>query len=343
MDKMNLDYISVFALMPSKNAQIEPDDLPGGILEIDEEIRRIFTASFNGELPKSLKFQPFHFQFDGNSRENSTRQGLIRFLSTRNVSERTSIAREYAFNLAKLIDHRTGQLLFAFAYGDNQNRRRIVLSAYPHDEPIQYRTIKGIPSVYEIKNAFSQSSNLRKAVYFEVGCESIGRNDLLTGTLVDSSAGRGYPSANYWLSEFLKGKMDILPVRGTNQVLSGLKAAQKKAATVEEKNSVKAAFYAIMSGRKSDATINEIGSLLVGEARNAYMKAIPKSIENDARFDVDLDEVKKKIRNTIFVLKSGIEVHFPSESTVDAEDYIKTVDGTRFLTISEEIDEEIFG
>ena len=180
-------------------------------------------------------------------------------------------------------------------------------------------------------------------MYFEVGNGAIGRNDLLTGTLVDSSAGRGYASANYWLSDFLKGKMDILPVRGTNQVLSGLKAAQKKAATVQEKNSVKAAFYAIMSGRKSDATINEIRSLLVGEARNAYIKAIPKSIENDARFDIDFDEVKKKIRNTIFVLKSGIEVYFPSERNVDAVDYIKTVDGTRFLTISEEIDEEVFG
>ena len=101
MDKMNLDYISVFALMPSKNAQIKIADLIGGTLEIDEEIRKIFAASFNGELPKSLKFQPFHFQFDGNSRENSTRQGLIRFLSTSNASERIAIAREYAFNLAK--------------------------------------------------------------------------------------------------------------------------------------------------------------------------------------------------------------------------------------------------
>ncbi len=343
MDDMSFGYISVFALMPSKNLQISSDEIPGGSLEIDDEVRKIFSPTFNGKLPKKLKFQPFHFQFDGNRRDNPTRQGLIEFIDTQDINVRNSIAREYAFKLAKTIDNRTGQLLFAFTYGHKQNKRRIVLSTYPHDEPIQYRTIRGgIPAVSSIRNAFSQSSYLRKAVYFEIDSERVGRNDLVTGTLVDSSAGRGYATANYWLSDFLQGKMDVLPVRGTNQVISGLKAAQNKAITVEEKNSVKAVFYTIMSGRKSDATINEIGNMLVGEARNAYAKSIPSSIENDARFEIDLEEVKKKIKSTIYVLKNGIEVHFPSEKEIDAEDYIDTVYGKRILTISEEIDEEVF-
>ncbi len=88
------------------------------------------------------------------------------------------ISREYAFRLAKVIDNRTGELLFTFATGTKGNISRIALLAYPHDEPIQYQSKRGIPDISEIKNAFSKSSHLRKAAYFEIDSEEIGRNDL---------------------------------------------------------------------------------------------------------------------------------------------------------------------
>ena len=339
---MEFNFVSVYALSPGKNTDIEVDKISGGQLSIDNEARRIFGPSFNAILPKSLKVQPFHFFFEGNKRKNDTRDGLIKFFNYTDLAEMELISREFAFRLAKAIDNRTRDLLFTFAAGSKGDIQRIALLAFPHDEPIQYQSNQGIPDIAEIKNAFSKSSHLRKAAYFEIEREKIGRNELLKGLLVDSSAGRAHSAANYWLADFLEGTMEVLPIRGTNQIIKGIRAAQKHAKSPEERNSAKAAFYSILSGSKKDATINEIGNLLVGKAKTEYFRAMPKSIENNARFLIDIDEAKRRIKSIIFILKNGIEIHFPNDIEIDADDYITIKDGRRTMSVSDEIDEEVF-
>ncbi len=77
MEEMEFNYISVYALSPGKKTNIEANYISGGQLSINDEVRSIFSTSFNGILPKSLKVQPFHFYFEGNEKKNDTRDGLI--------------------------------------------------------------------------------------------------------------------------------------------------------------------------------------------------------------------------------------------------------------------------
>ncbi len=342
MSNFIITYISVFAIPPSKKEDLQIEEIKGGRLTIDDEVNSIFIKSFNGELQKGLKLQPFHFIFESKERKNITRDALIKFIETNDDIQRDHLSKEFAFNLAKLIDNRTGIQLFVIAFGNNDNSIKIALWAFPHDDPIQLQTVKGSPKIKEISNAFSKSSHLRKACYLVANNKIIGRNDLIKGSLIDSSAGKDKIVADYWLTGFLKGQVEVLSTKGTNDIICYLKTAQKKAMTSDEKNSIKAVFYSLLSGSKNDTTMAEIGNMLVGEAQSAYMKSLPNSIEKDARFIIDKDAVKKKIMNILFILKNGIEVSFPTNLDIDANDYIITDNGKKILQIREEISEEIY-
>ncbi|MDA3941264.1 MAG: hypothetical protein PF693_18460 [Spirochaetia bacterium] len=342
MKEINIKYISVFVVLPLKNQDKQKVVIKGGSLKIDNEVNSIILTSFNGKLSKGIKLQPFHFNMPGNNRHNELREDLKKVFEQNNKKIKDEISLKYAEKLSKLIDNRTGELMLIFAFGEEKSLKRIVFWAFPHDEPIQLQTDRDIPRIAEIKNAFSKNSHLRKGAFFEVITDQIGRNDLIKGILVDTSAGKSMTASNYWLEGFLNGKIDMLPTRGTNQIIKGIKAAQIKAKTSEEKSSVKAAFYSILSGSKKNTTLNEISYLLVGDAKKEYLNQMPKSIENDARFTIDIEEAKKKIKSTIFILKNGIEVHFPNNLSIDADDYIEENELNRIMTIKEIIDEEIY-
>ena len=257
------------------------------------------------------------------------------------MKEKVNLLRKVALKLTKLIDNRTGELLLTVAMGKNNTNLKIALWAYPHDDPIQLATETGLPKVNEIRNAFSKSSLLRKAAYFEEDLPT-NRNSLLKGSIIDSAAGRANIETNYWLNSFLEGIVDLLPLRGTNLIIKAIKAAQIKAKSTEEKASVAAVMYSLLSGSRKDTTINEVGGLLVGEAKVEYGKQFTGSSDRDARFAIDTKELKSRVKNIIIRLKSGIDVYFPTNESVDPNDYLFEKDGKKVLKLTEEVDGELF-
>lgn len=341
MEVISLQELFVFRITPNKKGTFDEKRIAGGALDVDDSTLAIFSSSFNGKLGRGSKLQPFHFRLDGTERKNTMRDDLLKTLADSSLSEKVVLLRSVAFRLTKMIDNRTGELLLTVAIGKNDTHFRIALWAYPHDDPIQLATETGLPKVQEIQNAFSKSSYLRKAAYFEEEL-STNRNSLLKGNVVDSAAGRVNIDTNYWLHSFLEGIVDLLPVRGTNLVIKAIKAAQSKAKSSEEKSSVAAAMHSLLSGSKKDTTINEIGGLLVGEAKTEYGKQFTGSNDRDARFAIDSKELRSRVKNIIIRLKNGIDVYFPTNETVDPNDYLFEQDGKRILRIDHEVEGELF-
>ena len=338
---ISLQELYVFRITPNKKNLFGDGSILGGALDVDESTLNIFAPSFSGKLGRGTKLQPFHFRLDGNERKNIMRDDLLQVLSTNDVKEKVNLLRKVALKLTKLIDNRTGELLLTVAMGKNNTNLKIALWAYPHDDPIQLATETGLPKVNEIRNAFSKSSLLRKAAYFEEDLPT-NRNSLLKGSIIDSAAGRANIETNYWLNSFLEGIVDLLPLRGTNLIIKAIKAAQIKAKSTEEKASVAAVMYSLLSGSRKDTTINEVGGLLVGEAKVEYGKQFTGSSDRDARFAIDTKELKSRVKNIIIRLKSGIDVYFPTNESVDPNDYLFEKDGKKVLKLTEEVDGELF-
>lgn len=338
---ITISELYVFRVSPNKDDKLKEEDIIGGSIDVTETTNRIFAASFDGKIGRSIKFQPFHFKFEGETRVNPTRDLLIEFISRLTVVDRAKVLRKIALRLTKMIDNRTGELLLTVAYGKDQEQQKIAIWAYPRDDPIQLTDDKGIPKIAEIQNAFSKSSYLRKAVYFEEPL-NINRNCLLKGKVIDASAGRTNIATNYWLSAFIFGIIDLLSTRGTTQILKALKSAQQKAQTVQEKSSIASVIHALLAKSVKDTTINEIDKMLVGEPQKEFIRQFEKGIELDARFSIDYKEVAAKIKSTIIKLTNGIEVYFPVNESIDYLDYISEKGGKKILIINEEIDSELF-
>jgi hypothetical protein len=83
-----------------------------------------------------------------------------------------------ARKLAAAIDNRVGELLLTVGVGRTDREHRCVFWAYPSDSPLQFKVGRGVPDIEEVQNAFSKSSGMRKAAFFDAPA-SIGRNDLV--------------------------------------------------------------------------------------------------------------------------------------------------------------------
>jgi hypothetical protein len=335
-----ISELFVFRVVPNRPGSISEKDLVGGSINATKASRNIFESSFNGKIGRGIKLQPFHFQFSGKERSNEARDLILQYMNAIRPAEKRKFARKLAYRLSRLIDNRTGDLLMTIAYGKDGTRQRMAIWAYPQDDPIRLSTVKGVPKIEEIQNAFSKSSILRKAAYFEEN-EVIGRGGLLGGEIIDSAAGRENIETNYWLSQFLAGLITLLSARGTNQIMKAIKAAQESASSDKEKSSIVAVVHSLTSGAIKNTTINEIGKMLVGEAKTIYGAQFRTGIELDARFEVDQKEVFHTIKNSIIRLKNGIEVYFPL-GKIDPDNYITTVGVKKVLKLEAEIESEFY-
>lgn len=209
-----LKFLAVYRISPDFRSNLPGGSVPGGVLKVDPKVLGILKSTFDGILPKGDKKQPFHFDFPpGKQRHNETRD-LLRSFIEGNDTHRRAVSAEIAKRLNSHIDNRVGDLLLTIGHGKTDTMTKTALWVYPHEIPIQFKTKQGIPSISEIEDAFSKKSNMRKAVFFETP-PTIGRNDLLNGIIVDTTAGRLKGSSDYWLTKFLSGNIELLSGKGT--------------------------------------------------------------------------------------------------------------------------------
>jgi hypothetical protein len=116
-------------------------------------------------------------------------------------------------------------------------------------------------------------------------------------------------------------------------LIRGIKNAQRKAVTINEKTSVVTAYSHLLEGGMQNTTLSQFSGLFVGEAKRGYLEAIPNTIERDAVFEVEPDQVKSQVKKIAYVLDNGIVVHFPIDSDLDAEDFIEQTPDGRKLTV----------
>ncbi len=115
LDRLWVYYLKVVAQKSSRQRAARAA-IEGGQLELSEEIRSIFEPAFLGEEKRSPKRQPFHFNFGGNIRSNSTRDHLLSIMEKDNP-ESDKHCQQLARELQDIIDDRIGDMLFTVAVG----------------------------------------------------------------------------------------------------------------------------------------------------------------------------------------------------------------------------------
>jgi hypothetical protein len=339
---MQLGKLWVYHLQVGGRATSRAAGIEGGQLDLTDEIRSIFEPAFLGKEKRPPARQPFHFNLSGKIRSNSTREHVLSILEEGNP-EAERHCEVLAGELKNLMDDRIGDLLFTVAVGWEEQIQRCALWVYPSENPIRFFSRQGKPMVEELRRAFSRKSHYRKAVFFE-GPRKVTRNDFLRGEIVDATRqGKSRSVAHYWVEKFLHGQIELKAARGVLYLVRALKEAQKAAQTVDEKASVIAAFNHLLAGTLETITLSKFSTTLKGAAKEAYLAGIPTTIEKYAVFELDATEVRKRVTQVVYVLENAVEVIFPTDESVDPQDFLVERDGKTFLRLELPVERRYFG
>lgn len=278
-------------------------------------------AAFKKELAKYLrKSQLFSrpeisFRINASSgsgvKDHDVRGNIIEYCFGAPATSRKA-SLELANRLSSSMDDRSPYtLLMLVAYRSEiaPDFRRLVMWAFPKDEPFQFSAKNGKAKIKIPKDIFSRSSNFKKGSLYE-GYQN--DSSFLQGYVIDRQAENSWgTAADYWVSSFLDSTFSLTGVAGTRLLARTLKLAHDELPDGADKNqitdSIRAAFTSTTRRLSLDSYSKDY---LTGNARAVFLsKAPPETIKT--KFDFDKDEFEDKVQLRVFRLDNDIVVSAP--------------------------------
>jgi len=219
---------------------------------------------------------------------------------------------ELAKRLSKSMDDRSPYTLLLFvAYKSEENDdfRRLVLWAFPKDEPFQF-SAKGDKSKIEIpKNIFSRSSSFKKGSLYE-GYESDAA--FLQGFVIDRQAENSWgTAADYWVSSFLDSQFTLSGSAGTRLLARTLKLTHDDLTEQKDRNQITDSIRAAFTSNKKRFSMQQYANeYLTDTAKSTFIsKAPPEAVK--VKFDFDKAEFEEKVQLRVFRLDNDVVVSAP--------------------------------
>jgi hypothetical protein len=222
--------------------------------------------------------------------------------------DRLAAAVALCARLASKMDGRNKNclLLVSVHETDSPAAREVIVWMFPYDRVIQ-RTGGRVA----LEDAFSLTSGLRKAAAFR-GMDL--RTGFLSGVALDhQSSNADQRVANFWISGFLGGELQVQSREGTGLAAAAFRLANKLLAGNEvAQEHLVAAIGQLRARTDRPWTIENIADLLPhGDAKVAFSKAAGSGAETRSPFSLSLEQFDQKIKFRVFKLENGITVAAP--------------------------------
>lgn len=234
-----LSKIHAYEVIPQR-LQVTPTKPRGGSFSADPKFKK--------ELKKYLKKSklPEHpeinFRIADKSRagiqSHEVRSSIVDYLFGLSATAKKS-SLELASRLSKSMDDRspyTLLMLVAYKGKDDDTFRRLVMWAFPKDEPFAFSASGGTAKIKIPENVFSRSSSFTKGSLYE-GFQ--GDDSFLHGYVIDKKAESGWgTAADYWVSAFLDSEFALTGLAGTRLLARMLKVTHEDLVMPDEKNQI---------------------------------------------------------------------------------------------------------
>jgi hypothetical protein len=251
---------------------------------------------------------PVSFDFDNEARVHPVRDALMTF-AFGTAATRVAASQELAARLASKMDGRNKNCLLLISVHEVASSEALEAIAwmFPYDQVIQ-RTGGRVA----LQDAFSLTSGLRKAAAFR-GLNL--RTGFLSGVALDhQSSNTDQKVAQFWITKFLGGALQVQSREGTLLAAKVFRAANKTLAGDEvAQAALVAAIGQLRSRTDKRWTIQEIADTLLpgGASREAFTAAAGHGPETRSPFDLDLQRFDQKVKYRVFKLDNGITVSAP--------------------------------
>lgn len=305
---MAIDAIYSFLTYPKRS---RPDDplLPGtAILVGDDKLSRMLGDIFDAAHNDCVV--PVMFVSDGERQENAARDELVAFIRRPSLES----AAPLALRLQRATSGQSGMGLLFVCTGEDNGRRRAVISRFPADQGIVAETSHARLSVEFVEQVFLKSAFSYKAATYVV----VGHVDQLwSGHVVDRQLNAPNQAvADYWIADFLMSEFSTTPAAGTKRLATALREAIASTSSVNVKHEIAAAAHlaANLPTRRSLSIAGFCDQFhFSDETKQAVLaKVKPPRLANE-RFRFDAAEFARHIAYKQVELSNGAVLTAPAD------------------------------
>lgn len=305
---MNLTRIHAYEVTPQRLAKtVTPPR--GGALSADAA----FQKSLNEFFRKSrLKVQPtVDFRVQSKADDDTShdvRKSLIDYcFGAASTAKKAALA--LAGRLGKAMDDRSPFTLLLLAAYEDGTTRRLIIWAFPKDEPFHFSASGDRAKVRILKDAFSRSSSFRKAAMYE------GRNkpmEFQSGRVIDRQAQQSFgTAADYWVSNFLDSRFSLTGKAGTRLLARTLRSTYDLLTDQNDKDQISNAIVAVHASKRRQWSLRSFANeYFEDDVKKAFLsKAPPES--RTTTFSFQKQEFEQKLNFRIFRLEDDVMVSAP--------------------------------
>lgn len=306
---MELVRVHAYQVEPQRLAT-SPTPPRGGSVAADDD----FKSMLDEYLQKSkLQSQPTvnlrrHADGDGNAPTHQMREKFVTYcFDTASAAKSAAIA--IAQKLGKSMDDRSDSTLLMLAAYQDDPVRRLVMWAFPKEEPLHFSMAGQQARVKILKNAFSRSSFFKKGALLE------GENtqpSFWSAHVIDRQAESGTgTAADYWVNLFLDSVPSLSGRAGTLLLARCLRRTHDALTDQDDKDQLSNAIVALRASTKNQWSLQKFANdFLTDNAKKEFIERTPPE-SRAATFTLDKAEFSEKINLRVFRTEDNVMVAAP--------------------------------
>jgi len=306
---MDLLRIYAYEVAPQRLSQTATPPR-GGVFTADES----FTASLDQLLAGSKLQSQSAVDFrvsDSHSPDGPSHEvrNLILDVSFGQAAKAKAAAFKLALRLGRSMDDRSPFTLLMLTAYQKAATRRLVLWAFPRDEPFHFSVSGDQARLKILKDAFSRSSFFRKAALFE-GVHS--KNTFWTGRVIDKHAQKAFGSAaDYWVTKFLDCRFSLTEEAGTRLLAKCLRSAYDSVSDQAARDQISNAIVAAHASRRTQWSLKSFANeYLDGEAKQMVLAKAPQETHGTV-FPFRKESFEHEVNFRVFRLEDNVLVSAP--------------------------------
>jgi hypothetical protein len=306
---MNLLRLHAYEVTPQRLAKTHVPPRGGAFsapTSFKAALEDFISESKLDEQP-SVDFRPAH-DTSSSSRMNTVRDLIISY-----CFDQPSTAKRSAIDLAKRLgesmDDRSAFTLLLLAAYQESNRRRLVLWAFPKDEPFYFKATGDRATIRILKNAFSRNSTFRKAALYEGERDT---SSFWSGRVIDKYHQSGFSgAADYWVSMFLDSRSSLAGPSGTRLLAKCLRQVYDASESHDEREQLSDSIIALRASNRTNWTMRSVANnFLSGEVKEKFLEVVPDETKTTP-FKIQKEEFEDKLNFRIFRLANDVRVSAP--------------------------------
>jgi len=234
-----------------------------------------------------------------------------------------------ALRLSVHMDERMKGCLLAVAVAQLTGGRSVTLWTFPRDEALRFvASEQGAPRVEVLQNAFSQSSNLRKAAILR-GADS-GATSFLTAKVADLQTGGRAETAAYWIDDFLHAQLSLAAGTGSIALARALKDAWESAPSDDIRDQYYSAAIAVRASTAARTSLKSFAdSYLTGTAKSRFLQTRDAREHRSRQFQFDPTAFDRVANFRVLRTANGLRISAPFATADDLLEFNEIEGGLR--------------